>query len=40
MSTQFKFEEIIADEKGRLGENVDTRRSRALMFNSLNNAPN
>ena len=37
---QFRFEEIIADEKGRLGENVDTRRSRALMFNSLNNAPN
>lgn len=38
--TQFRFEELIENEKGRLGENVDTRRSRALMFNSLNNAPN
>ena len=37
---QFRFEEIIANEKGRLGENVDSRRSRALMLNSLNQRPN
>jgi len=37
---QFQFNKLIEDEKGRLGENLDTRKTRASIFASLNQRPN
>ena len=37
--TQFGFNDMIKDEEGRLGENADTRRTRASIFSSLNQRP-
>ena len=37
---QFQFNKLIENEKGRLGENLDTRKTRASIFASLNQRPN
>ena len=37
--TQFGFNNMIQNEIGRLGENADTRRTRASLFASLNQRP-
>jgi len=36
---QFQFNKLIEDEKGRLGENLDTRKTRASILASLNQRP-
>jgi hypothetical protein len=36
---QFGFDNMIQNELGRLGENVDTRRTRASILSSINQRP-
>ena len=36
---QFQFNKLIENEKGRLGENLDTRKTRASILASLNQRP-